>query len=137
MCNDKHKALGQKYSDILMRSPWTGEPTDYPHLAVENGWLDIIDRLCAGIEAEFAKHPELRGKVYAVQVKEKFGGLRFYLSCETDEIRKLVRAAEKESYMTCETCGQPGKHRPDLSWILTLCDEHYDNGGNKTPSSGN
>jgi hypothetical protein len=114
------------YADILCRSPWTGEPVDGIHLDVNKGWWPLIDELCKNIKEELDNNLELVGKVYAVQVKEKFGGLRFYLSAGTEKILELVDKAECKSYETCETCGQPGKLRTDLSWQLTLCDEHYE-----------
>lgn len=62
-------------------------------------------------------------QVVAVQVKEKFGGLRFYYSGGDDTIRGAVRMAEAMSYDTCEVCGAPGK--PTKSgWVRTLCVEH-------------
>lgn len=58
-----------------------------------------------------------------MQVKEKFGGLRFYIGPASDAIHERIRQAEKQSVHTCIECGAPGKKR-DLSWILVLCDEH-------------
>lgn len=58
----------------------------------------------------------------AMQVKEKFGGLRFYMTWETEEIDKLISKAEDESHKICESCGEPGKARSG-SWIRTLCDK--------------
>ena len=60
----------------------------------------------------------------AVQVKEKFGGLRFYMTCETDEIYELIEKAEALSCKTCEVCGEDGTRRP-TSWIKTLCDDCF------------
>lgn len=42
-----------------------------------------------------------------LQVKEKFGGLRFYFSGPYP-MDDIVRAAERESYHTCEICGEHG-----------------------------
>ena len=62
----------------------------------------------------------------ASQVKEKFGGLRFYMTCGTDEIYNLIEEAEALSYKTCEVCGKPGEERPS-GWIHTLCDYCHEN----------
>lgn len=61
----------------------------------------------------------------ASQVKEKLGGLRFYMMSSTEEMEKLIDEAEALCYQTCETCGKPGVCREDLGWIQTLCDSHY------------
>ena len=58
------------------------------------------------------------------RLREKFGGLRFYVNCRRNEaIRQRIGIAADESFHTCEVCGQPGKLREERS-IKTLCDEH-------------
>ena len=59
----------------------------------------------------------------AVQVKEKFGGLRFYVQAATKEHYNYISFAESMSYRTCEQCGAPGKRYTD-GWHTTLCDIH-------------
>jgi hypothetical protein len=58
-----------------------------------------------------------------VQVKEKFGTLRFYIRAGTDEHYNYISFAESMSAVTCETCGKPGK-RLGRGWIYTACEEH-------------
>lgn len=59
--------------------------------------------------------------VSAVQVKEKFGTLRFYVYDGDDVIRNLISEAER----TCEICGAPGVLiRAD--WYATRCALHRD-----------
>lgn len=45
----------------------------------------------------------------AVQVKEKFGTLRFYMTSGSPEMYDEIRKAEELALTTCETCGQPAK----------------------------
>ena len=79
------------------------------------GWSGVIERLVQDLEAL-----GWDGTVY--QVKEKFGGLRFYIGGATDAIFKRISEAEEESYRVCENCGKPGE--PTTSgWIQTLCEE--------------
>lgn len=59
------------------------------------------------------------------QVKEKFGGLRFYPQGLSEENWKIVSEYEKKSYETCEVCGKKGKTRNDGHWLTTLCNKHY------------
>jgi hypothetical protein len=59
----------------------------------------------------------------AVQVKEKFGGLRFYVQAATDKHYSYISFAESMSYRTCEECGAAGKTYTD-GWHMTLCDIH-------------
>ena len=59
----------------------------------------------------------------AMQVKEKFGGLRFYVHGGTEEHYNYINFAESMSYRTCEVCGAPGHVYTD-GWHRTLCDVH-------------
>jgi hypothetical protein len=58
-----------------------------------------------------------------LQVKEKFGGLRFYVNHRMDAILQRIEIGELESLRTCEVCGKPGKWR-EGGCIRTVCDEH-------------
>ena len=84
-----------------------------------SGWYLLIKELIEDLV-------ELGWDREVCQVKEKFGGLRFYINAGSDEIHDRITEAEKASYETCEVTGQPGKLRNDLGWIETLCDEEYE-----------
>ena len=60
-------------------------------------------------------------QVRAVQVKEKFGGLRFYVHSSDDQIYGMIEMAEMMSYVTCEKCGQHGSLHRRGYWLKTLC----------------
>jgi len=59
----------------------------------------------------------------ASQIKEKFGTLRFYLTCGTDKMHEYASMAEEMSSNRCEQCGKYGKLRGN-GWLYTACDEH-------------
>ncbi len=92
------------------------------------GWYEIIYNLSRQLEALILAVPEEQRPDYkADQVKQKLGGLRFYMDASSQEMRKLVRETEELSYKTCETCGQPGKLCGDYNkgeWLYTTCKEH-------------
>lgn len=84
-----------------------------------DGWYDLLKRLCEDIEA-LGPPEDFR----VLQVKEKFGGLRFYTSGCSEAIHKRVDQAEKESYETCEECGTTSNVTTGgKGWISTLCDD--------------
>lgn len=86
-----------------------------------DGWEPIIRRLSEKLEPLLAAMSEDE-RPTAMQVKEKFGTLRFYMTGgETEEMNALIQAAEDESASTCETCGAPGTQR-GKSWLFTACD---------------
>lgn len=92
--------------------------------SVDNGWLGIIERLISDLI-------ELGWDKQVTQVKEKFGGLRFYINSGNEDIWKRISLAEQASYITCEKCGDLADLRTDIGWYLTLCDEHHEELKNK------
>lgn len=67
-----------------------------------------------------------------LQVKEKFGGLRYYAESTEDTSDNdktmffgMTFFAESLSFQTCEQCGLPGTQKGQ-GWIVTMCDECYD-----------
>jgi len=89
-----------------------------------DGWYNIIDTLCQCIQTHvkrnIKKDQNVEQQVIATQVKEKFGGLRFYYNGGNDIIEGLVWMAETLSNRTCEECGNPGTQYK-TGWIRTLC----------------
>lgn len=61
----------------------------------------------------------------AMQVKEKFGGLRFYVGGATEKHYRYIDFAEMLSHRTCEECGAPGITYT-MGWYQTLCEKHAD-----------
>jgi hypothetical protein len=92
---------------------------------VDEGWYPLIQNLIQELV-------ELGWDKKISQVKEKFGGLRFYTDNTTDEMKKVISKYEILSYETCEICGGKGKLRTDLAWHSTLCDEHYEESKSKS-----
>lgn len=61
----------------------------------------------------------------ALQVKQKFGGLRFYVNRASDLQHGLIRFAELMSYKTCEVCGSmQGAQLYETKWHKVLCPQH-------------
>jgi len=91
-----------------------------------DGWYNIIDNLSGAIITY--TNPQTEFNVFNVviaQVKEKFGGLRFYADNTDRVVDGMIWLAEHMSENTCETCGNRGEMRGG-SWLVTLCDKHHD-----------
>ena len=93
--------------------------TDSDFFEVGSGWFPLIKDLITDLI-------ELGWNKEVCQVKEKFGGLRFYINAATSEAHKRISQAEIESMNICEVTGKPGKLRTDIRWYRTLCDEEYE-----------
>lgn len=107
-------------------------PNQYGGFAVGEGWYPILEALCSMIQSHIDWKQEQKEKygrgdgcpqVIVEQIKEKFGGLRFYYQGGDDVIDGMVRMAEVWVGRTCEQCGERGTRRSG-GWIRTLCDTH-------------
>lgn len=98
----------------------------YGGFDVGEGWYDIVETLCSHIQRHIDwknEHNEPVPQVVVNQIKEKFGGLRFYYNGGDDTVHGMVHIAEAWASHSCETCGDKGKRRGG-GWIRTLCDKH-------------
>jgi len=110
--------------ELARKHPWMVRPNNYagrdPYtmFGVEcgEGWYDLLDKLMTEIESVCP------GGVCISQIKEKFGGLRFYVDGAPREVFDIIDKYEALSEKTCESCGGPGKQTDD-GWIVTLCEK--------------
>jgi hypothetical protein len=109
------------------------------HWGIEtnDGWFFLIDWLCKSIQSyidyrqtliknghNWENEPPIP-QVVASQIKEKFGGLRFYYEGGDDHIHSLVIASEELSYFICEDCGafDESVGQTSKGWIKVLCEK--------------
>jgi len=98
-----HKALEQK---LIERWPtWFNTGGDIRHTLMprgfthDDGWFDILWRLCEDLEPLVAQFEQAIGRQFEVlQVKEKFGGLRMHVNHANDAIRQRIETAIQESF---------------------------------------
>jgi hypothetical protein len=123
MSPDKDKALVQDCPNLYQdRHKPMSETCMCWGFECGDGWEPLIRELSVKLEALIVALPEAEhGNYRAMQVKEKFGTLRFYMSSSTDEMEALINEAEEKSAITCEECGQAGSMRGG-SWLSTRCD---------------
>lgn len=92
-------------------------------LAVGDGWFSLFDQLCTTMQAEIdAGRAE---QAVFVQVKEKWGNLRFYIDQKSDPVLNALRVfAQDMSEHMCEVCGAPS-HTKRLD-TMVRCFAHRD-----------
>src|SRR5215470_5911466 len=95
---------------------WKKNPEKYKFsVTVGEGWkklvCDLVDKL------------DRIQPFTVLQVKEKFGTLRFYTQTKKEPAKKFIATLERAyaaSGKICEDCGGKGKLRGD-GWVRTLC----------------
>jgi hypothetical protein len=95
---------------------------EIPPYECGKGWSPLINKAVEGIQKEVSTWPDTQD-FYITQIKEKFGGLRIYLSAYNDRLDAIVRAACEEARKTCELCGEPGVLGEEGRWLQTLCEK--------------
>jgi len=140
----------QKFEDLAKRWPDLFQKAGDFEFSINNGWCDIVDILCGLLshdvetakrrlkyamenpnarfvqpitELEEAVNKAQRELPTLVQVKEKFGTMRFYVDGGTPVMHNYIEFAEAMTSRTCEVCGDRGKSRTG-GWIRVLCDKH-------------
>jgi hypothetical protein len=94
-----------------------------------DGWFALLWRLSGQLEGFISQMPEPEQVAYfAVQVKEKWGQLRFYLSTSTEAMLQATEAALEESGRLCEICGAPGTLMHQGGCVMTRCPLHVPGG---------
>ena len=117
-----------KYPKIFQQ--YEGNPGMVNWYGVPDGWLPVVDKLCGAIQnyidnfIRYTKDGEWRPQqVTCVQMKEKFGGLRFYTNGNDDYVEGMINMAEHICYHTCQNCGSERNIGQTEGWISTLCEE--------------
>lgn len=91
----------------------------YQGLALGDGWMPLLDRLCCDLAAVICDD---RLRFRTIQVKQKFGGLRFYAQGGTARAQALIDAAKVRSSKICERCGKLSHLRNRSGYMTTVCD---------------
>lgn len=97
-----------------------------------DGWFDLIEELVSKLVALEIEEPDTFGDFKVAVIKEKFGGLRFYVdfgeSSDVGESRRiftLINSYEHKSFSVCELCGKQARLKT-LGYIRTLCRYPHD-----------
>jgi hypothetical protein len=135
--------LEKMWEEVQQRYPALFDGKDIGS-QVGAGWWPLLEAAFANITGIMMLYPDYRFAVR--QIKQKFGGLRFYYAIVpatgevdddeddgssdykiryviSEEVGKIVDAAERKAYGTCEVCGEPG-HYTNTGWVKVLCDKH-------------
>jgi len=87
---------------------------------VSDGWYGLLYQLILNVSF----NDKLKGTwvTKVTQCKEKFGGLRFYVTGTSDKNWDLIREAENKSYGVCEVTGSEVEVGIwNTGWVRTIC----------------
>ena len=96
--------------------PQTKTPFELYGAEIGQGWMPLVTELLDKL-----KSIGWDGNI--LQIKEKFGGLRFYIDTGSDRAFDLIDEYENKSFSICEICGDPGK-LIGHGWLMTRCEKH-------------
>ena len=107
---------------------------EYPFLKIYDNmnytWLDNMptgwriafgEQMCKEIKEELVKNNEL-DSYQIIQIKEKFGGLRWYDNSGLPGMQFIIAKYEALSEKTCINCGKPANWI-SKGWISPYCDD--------------
>ncbi len=133
-CIKENKRLMKEYPFLIPRKRETGEILDgdnYSYTILDpmpKGWKKAFgEDICREIK-QFLIEEELLEGYWAIQIKEKFGSLRWYDNdcMRHDKLKQIKRKYVERSEHTCVMCGAEGTMRDNLRWVSPFCDECYE-----------
>ena len=124
----ENKQLCETYPFLLPRNRWTDEVAedfDYSYTELDSmpdGWRKAFGlQMCEELKQELIRINKI-DEFRIVQIKEKFGELRFYTNWTTDEIEAIINKYTKLSRKTCIVCGKPATVIT-TGWISPFCND--------------
>lgn len=118
------------FDEIVEKNPVVFKNLQY--IECSEGW-SILIKNCASTIEHYIKRKipkDEQENYYATQVKQKFGGLRFYFSQPDPFIDGVIELAEIHSFYVCEKCGNSATKRNIKNYLITLCDSHCQEANN-------
>jgi hypothetical protein len=113
-----------KLKKLLAKYPTIFSKGDY---SIPDAWIPIVDRLCLNLVLYVSLYEVANDEAidfHCLQMKEKFGELRFYVNTDNDIISTLIDYASYQSRSICQKCGSRYNINVYGPWISYLCDEH-------------
>lgn len=140
MIYELEKNLKEEFPDIFSRLDGDSTDTCMAYgIEIGEGWYVLLRNLCSCVQSEVENlnriYPEIRFKVIAEQIKEKFGQLTIYFDYEWNQnlpqhinrinetihtINGIIKFGSFISARTCEVCGDEGKNTGKI-YVKTLC----------------
>ena len=115
----------EEIQELITKYPWLENRATAEHNVtwlddLEPGWYEafgkeLCEELAEAIEEDGSNEFEI------IQIKEKFGALRFYAAGYGLKTRDVIAKYEELSKYVCGHCGKPAKYIT-TGWIYPLCE---------------
>jgi len=129
--NDYTKMKKEEFEPLYFKTfkHFIPKPLTYG-LEIKPGWYNLVWDLTETID-RYLKNNDKKATVILDQVKEKFGGLRYYYHLEGEPKKDTFKMiwgmnwlAESQSFNICQECGLRGELDKNERWYKTLCPKH-------------
>jgi len=98
--------LVERFPFIKNRNRFTNEECEGVEIDRNDSWYDLELLICERIKQSYDNWDEKTKKDFMIlDIKEKYGSLRFYVSFEDDNISRAISDAENLSFCICSNCG--------------------------------
>lgn len=99
--------LIERFPFIKNRDRFSGEETEGIELCRNWGWYNLELLVCEHIKRSYDKWTEeTKNQFMILDIKEKYGTLRFYTTFTDDEIHRAINDATNLSFCMCYQCGK-------------------------------
>lgn len=117
---DKNKALCEKYPFLVSDNNINYEYTKLDEMP--DGWRRAFgEQMCEEIARELEAN-NMSDTYHVLQIKEKYGSLRWYDNGFTEHGNEIISKYEELSKRTCISCGEPAT-LVSTGWISPWCDK--------------
>ncbi len=124
---------------LFIRFPWTeykdsktGHGAGHSvYFACGEGWFQLIWNMLEEIEQHYKQNNADINTLIIIDIKEKYGGLRFYVSNVIHDTHDIILKYESKSETICDICGEQGRLHEKNGWIRVLCSKCAEEEGYK------
>ena len=120
------KELISKYPNIFQN--YVGNPGQVNWLDLPDGWTQNLDWMCGAIQnyvdcniQYINGEKKVPVQPTCTQMKEKFGGLRFYTNQADDTVEGMISMTEHMCNNTCQMCGSHENLGVTAGCVSVLC----------------
>lgn len=129
---EENKKLIERYPFLLPRNRWddtVDEDYDYSYTELDDmpdGWRKAFSEMMMEELREALVEENFLDGFRILEIKEKWGELRFYTNCYNDKIERIIQKYTTLSRNICIHCGKPDTYMTGSGWYSPVCEECHE-----------